>query len=311
MELCRLQGVEMRYGREEVLRGVDLTVERGSILGLIGENGSGKSTLLKILAGILRPNAGQLCSADGRPRVGYMPENCQWYPYLSGAQVLRYFARYSGVDEEIQGETLKRVGLAAARDKKVGAYSKGMKQKLGLAQAIIGDPDLLVLDEPTNGLDPRGIGEFYEILQERAQRGTAIVLSSHLLAEIEGRITHAAFLRRGTIVASGLCGELMRAAALASRVVLRQGFGDELLCEKARARGWQVIVREGELEVVLPRDEVSNLLQLVAAHTSELADIEVHHASLDDLYLYISANRASSSANGKVSTSAVSAGRKA
>ncbi len=305
MELCRLDGIEMRYGCEEVLRGANLAVQRGSILGLIGENGSGKSTLLKILAGILRPNGGQLHAPNGRPRVGYMPENCQWYPYLSGAQVLRYFARYSGIGEERQMETLARVGLAAARDKKVGAYSKGMKQKLGLAQAIIGEPDLLVLDEPTNGLDPRGIGEFYEILQERAQSGVAIVLSSHLLAEIEGRITHAAFLRQGAIAAIGPCGELMRAAGLASRVVLRQVvgdelLGDELLVDKARARGWQATECGEVLEVVLPRDEVGNLLRLVADKTSGLEDIEVYHASLDDLYLYMSASRVSNAANGKV-----------
>jgi len=306
MELCRLDGVHMRYGREEVLRGVSLSVERGSILGLIGENGSGKSTLLKILAGILRPNDGQLHAQGERPHVGYMPENCQWYPYLSGAQVLRYFARYSGASEEVQVETLARVGLAAARDKKVGAYSKGMKQKLGLAQAIIGAPDLLVLDEPTNGLDPRGISEFYEILQERAQSGTAIVLSSHLLAEIEGRITHAAFLRQGKIDASGACAELMRAAGLTSRVVLRQVVGGERLSDSARARRWQVLERDGGLDIALERNQVSSLLDLVSEVGVEVGDIEVHHANLDDLYLHMSAGPPGFSANGKVGTRAQS-----
>ncbi|MFT5085755.1 MAG: Cu-processing system ATP-binding protein [Candidatus Latescibacterota bacterium] len=311
MELCCLDGVYMRYGREEVLRGVSLSVERGSILGLIGENGSGKSTLLKILAGILRPNNGQLLARDGRPHVGYMPENCQWYPYLSGAQVLGYFARYSGASEERQAETLERVGLEAARDKKVGAYSKGMKQKLGLAQAIIGDPDLLVLDEPTNGLDPRGISKFYEILQERAQSGAAIVLSSHLLAEIEGRITHAAFLRQGKIASSGPCAELMHAAGLMSRVILRQVIGAAALGDSARARSWQVQESDGGLDIILEREQVGHLLQLVSEPSIEVGDIEVHHASLDDLYLHMSADPSGFSANGKVGVRAQSPGENA
>ncbi|MDA0334763.1 MAG: ABC transporter ATP-binding protein, partial [bacterium] len=140
-ELCRLHQIHMGYGREVVLRGVDLPIQRGSILGLVGENGSGKSTLLKILSGVLRPDSGDLRRAGGRPRVGYMPENCQWYPYLSGAQVLRYFASYVSASVNDQQAILTRVGLWEARDKKVAAYSKGMKQKLGLAQALLGAPE--------------------------------------------------------------------------------------------------------------------------------------------------------------------------
>ncbi|MBT6625818.1 MAG: ATP-binding cassette domain-containing protein, partial [Gemmatimonadetes bacterium] len=118
MTLCRLQDIRMGYGGEQVLRGVDLAIEGGTILGLVGENGAGKSTLLKILAGVLRPVHGSLVAAGSRPRVGYMPESSQWYPYLSGAQVLRYFARYTGASKQAQDETLERVGLAAVRDKK-------------------------------------------------------------------------------------------------------------------------------------------------------------------------------------------------
>ena len=164
MTLCRLQQIHMGYGREQVLCGVDLAIERGTILGLVGENGSGKSTLLKILAGVLRPRSGTLVAAGSRPRVGYMPESSQWYPYLTGSQVLRYFARFTGASASEQDEILERVGLTPHRDKKVAAYSKGMRQKLGLAQAILGSPDLIVLDEPTNGLDPPGILDFYGIL---------------------------------------------------------------------------------------------------------------------------------------------------
>ena len=273
----------MRYGREHVLRGVDLPIDRGSILGLVGENGSGKSTLLKILAGILRPEWGRLAAA-GRPRVGYMPESSQWYPYLTGAQVLRYFARYTGVSRQEQDEILERVGLAGARDKKVSAYSKGMRQKLGLAQAILDAPDLLVLDEPTNGLDPPSIVNFYEILKERASEGVAVVLSSHLLAEIEGRTTHVAFLRHGSIVANGSCAELIARAGLVSRVLLRNA--PPRLEARLQEEGWQLATRDDGLEVSLERRQVGVLLAALDAAEDEQLDVEVCHPSLDDLYLH-------------------------
>ena len=285
MELCRLQDIDMRYGREEVLRGVELPIQRGSILGLVGENGSGKSTLLKILAGILRPDAGYLQAAAGRPRVGYMPENCQWYPYLSGAEVLRYFARFSGGGAEAQQEALRRVGLWEVRDKKVAAYSKGMRQKLGLAQAIVGDPELLILDEPTNGLDPRGIIDFYEILGERAQAGTTVVLSSHLLAEIEGHITHVAFLRDGHIVRSGACADLIAQAGLRSRVILRQVADTAGLQQVASVGGWEAHEEPDGLEVVLAREHVGALLQALATCEVDIGDVHVLHPGLNDLYL--------------------------
>ena len=294
MELCRLEDIHMRYGREDVLRGVDLPIERGSILGLVGENGSGKSTLLKILAGILRPDRGRLVAA-GRPRLGYMPESSQWYPYLTGAQVLRYFARYTGVQRQEQDEILERVGLTGARDKKVSAYSKGMRQKLGLAQAILDAPDLLVLDEPTNGLDPPSIVNFYEILKERADEGVAVVLSSHLLAEIEGRTTHVAFLRHGSIAANGSCAELIARAGLVSRVSLRNV--PPGLAARLREDGWQLAQHDDSLEIQLERSHVGSLLAALDASADGQVDVEVHHPSLDDLYLHTLAGGPSAAAH--------------
>jgi Cu-processing system ATP-binding protein len=276
----------MRYGCETVLRGVDLPIPQGGILGLVGENGSGKSTLLKILAGVLRPDSGDLRGPGVRPRVGYMPENCQWYPYLTGSAVLRYFARYSGACADEQQQILTRVGLWEARHKKVSAYSKGMKQKLGLAQALLGSPRLLVLDEPTNGLDPRSITDFYAILRERASAGATIVLSSHLLAEIEDQITHVAFLRGGRIVRGGACGELMEHSGLPSRVILRDVGDAAFLLALSGEQNWTVRVGADGINVLLPRREVAYLLNSIAATGRQIGDIEIHHAGLDDLYLH-------------------------
>ena len=284
MELCRLRNVHLRYGRESVLRGIDLSIERGSILGLVGENGSGKSTLMKILAGILRPERGELVCSGRRPRIGYMPESSRWYPYLSGAQVLRYFARYAGVSNNEQDEILERVGLTAARDKKVNAYSKGMRQKLGLAQALLDAPDLLVLDEPTNGLDPHSIVNFYDILQERAERGVTAVLSSHLLTEIQGRTTHVAFLQDGQIAASGTCDELVEQAALHSRVLLRST--PDRLLTLLEAGGWQVSANGKGVEIELHRSRIGSLLSALSATFEKQVDVEIRHPTLNDLYLH-------------------------
>ncbi|MBT4099908.1 MAG: ABC transporter ATP-binding protein [Gemmatimonadetes bacterium] len=311
MTLCRLQDIRMGYGGEQVLRGVDLAIEGGTILGLVGENGAGKSTLLKILAGVLRPVHGSLVAAGSRPRVGYMPESSQWYPYLSGAQVLRYFARYTGASKQAQDETLERVGLAAVRDKKLAAYSKGMRQKLGLAQAILGQPDLIVLDEPTNGLDPPGIIDFYQILQERAEQGVAIVLSSHLLAEIEGRTTHVAFLRDGQIAASGSCAHLIQQAGLQSRVCLRGARRQDLLCGLLDGSGWQVQTQQDGVDVYLDRNEVSVLLASLDLSLLGHLDVQVHHPTLDDLYMHtLAANRSAVTpgTNGRAKSVRVEAG---
>lgn len=277
----------MSYGREPVLTGADLAVGRSSIWGLVGDNGSGKSTLLKILAGILRPERGRFLAPQGNVRIGYMPENCQWYPHLTGAQVLRYFARYTGADDKAQEAVLDRVGLWAARDKKVRAYSKGMKQKLGLAQAIVGQPDLLILDEPTNGLDPRGIADFYQILKERVAAGAAVVLSSHLLAELDGRISHLALLRQGRIAVSGPSQELVQQADLPYRVVWRHqpGSNPQTAIDNAAQHGWSLSQNGEALEAALPAVDLQNFLHLLGTLDDALADIQIYPPKLEDFYL--------------------------
>jgi Cu-processing system ATP-binding protein len=303
MELCRLNDIHMRYRKEEVLRGLGLGLPKHGIIGLVGENGSGKSTLLKILAGILRPDSGTLQAPAGRPRVGYMPENCQWYPHLSGAQVLRYFARFTGASSRDQEHILKQVGLWPARDKKLGAYSKGMRQKLGLAQAISGDPDLLVLDEPTNGLDPRGIIDFYHILRQRVEAGGTAILSSHLLTELEGRITHVAFLHGGRIIASGACEELLEKAGLGYRIQWHQPAADgwpTSLEKLAADRAWIFAGEGGTFEIILPKSELALFLHQLPARHSPGSDLKISPPTLEDLYLHLMAPPPAFKTNGKL-----------
>ena len=203
------------------MRGVDLVVERGRVYGLLGPNGAGKTTLVKVLLGIVSASAGRAeilgCPAGdvaARARVGYLPENHRYPAHLNGEQVLRFFARLAGLSEPAAGRALDRaldrVGLAAARRTRVGTYSKGMLQRLGLAQAILHEPELLILDEPTDGVDPIGRRAIRDRLLEEKARGATIFLNSHLLSEVERICDGVAILKEGRLVREGTVDQLTR-----------------------------------------------------------------------------------------------------
>jgi ABC-2 type transport system ATP-binding protein len=206
----------------DALRGVDLTVPEGSAFGLIGPNGAGKTTFIKSILGIVRPTGGTVRVLGGSPedpriraRIGYLPERL----HLPGAWVAPAFlatvARLKGLKPDA-GEHLRlleRVGLAEAVGRRIGGYSKGMRQRLGLAAALLGRPALLVLDEPTDGIDPMGRVEVRRILQEEVQRGTTLFLNSHLLAETERVCDRVAILADGRVLKEGRLEELARSGA--------------------------------------------------------------------------------------------------
>jgi Cu-processing system ATP-binding protein len=218
------KGLKKGFGPKPVLRGIDLTLTAGRHAGLVGNNGEGKTTLLRLLLGLLRPDGGtiRICGQAARfPRAraqkrlcGYLPESVSFYPNLTGRRTLRFLARLKGADTREIEPLLELVGLREAADEQVKTYSKGMRQRLGLAQALLGDPVLLLLDEPTNGLDPEGIREFYAILENLQSRDVAILTASHLLAEIEPRLDHLALLRGGVFQTSGSVPELIAHAGL-------------------------------------------------------------------------------------------------
>jgi ABC-2 type transport system ATP-binding protein len=203
------------------LDGLDLKVPLGSVFGLLGPNGAGKTTLVKMALGIAHPTGGAV-SILGRPggdvavrsRVGYLPENHRYPAHLTGAQVLDFFGRLSGLREpersvRVEG-LLRRVRMEEWRATPVRKYSKGMMQRLGLAQAILNDPDLLILDEPTDGVDPVGRREIRDLLLEQKARGATIFLNSHLLSEVERLCDRVAILKSGKLVREGGVDELTR-----------------------------------------------------------------------------------------------------
>jgi len=211
--LC--EGLHKRYGPHKALQGLDLEVPRGTLFGFLGPNGAGKSTTLRILAGLVRANAGRasVFGVDVRDHVraarpaSFLIENAVFPRHLTARQVLRRAASFMGVAHD---ETpLERVGLSDSRDRRTGGFSHGMRQRLGLACSLLGAPDLLVLDEPQNGLDPHGLRTIRAILKEEQERGATILVSVHRLSEVEGLCTHAAIVVNGRVVRQGAVSHLL------------------------------------------------------------------------------------------------------
>ena len=212
-------GLVKRYGDAEALRGVDVRVGEGELVGLLGPNGAGKSTLVKIACGLVHPSSGTAevdgapaGSAHARAAIGYLAELFRFPGWCSADELLTLHQRLTGSrgGRRERRELLELVGLAEARDRRVEAMSKGMQQRLGIAQALVGSPRLLLLDEPTSALDPVGRRTVRELLEELRRRGVSVLLNSHLLSEIELVCDRVVILRDGRVVSEGRPAELAR-----------------------------------------------------------------------------------------------------
>ena len=226
-------GLSKRFGHQLAVDGVDLAVPKGSVFGFLGPNGSGKTTTIRLMLGLAAASSGSVRllgqEMPGQlrevlPRVGALVEGPAFYPFLSGAANLH---RFDAADPHVPAATrkarvqsaLERVGLTHAADKKVRAYSLGMKQRLGIANALLAPRELLVLDEPTNGLDPQGTREVRSLVRSLAADGATVFVSSHLLAEVEQICTHAAIMSAGRLVAQGTLAELRQGGQARIRVL--------------------------------------------------------------------------------------------
>ena len=257
-----------RYGAVEALKGIDLTVERGSIYGFIGPNGAGKTTTIRIVAGLVRPTEGEvrvhgtdlrrhrLAAAKGLRTLVEVPA---FYPGLTGEQNLKIFAKLAQAGSDDVARLLERVRLTHAKDRRVGGYSLGMRQRLGIAQALLGRPDLVVLDEPMNGLDPAGMHEMRDLIrEENRKRGVTFLLSSHLLDDIQRLCDRIGILHKGLLVAEGRIGDLLSSAVTGFSLRVERteaavaALAVGLPASKARSDGEGTIHVQGDA-TILPR----------------------------------------------------------
>jgi len=215
MSILTLRNISKRYGSLQALREVSFEVPRGSVFGILGPNGSGKTTLLGIVTDVLKADTGdftlfdQLPTAAQRRQIGTLLETPNFYHYLSGYKNLQITAAVKQRDEKDIARVLEIAGLTARQHAAFKTYSLGMKQRLAIANTLLGDPDVLILDEPSNGLDPAGIAEVRGLIRQLAQSGKTIIMASHLLDEVEKVCTHVAVLQKGKLLTSGPVNTVM------------------------------------------------------------------------------------------------------
>jgi ABC-2 type transport system ATP-binding protein len=264
------RGLEKRYGSTTALAGVDVDVAEGELVGLLGPNGAGKSTLVKIACGLVRPTRGraEVCGAKAGSRaslrqLGYLAELFRFPGWYSADELIALHQRLSGSTggQAERSELLELVGLTEARDRRVEAMSKGMQQRLGIAQALVGAPPLLLLDEPTSALDPAGRRTVRLLLEELRGRGTSVLLNSHLLSEIELVCDRVVILHRGAVVAEGSPAEL------------------------SRARGIEIETDQGTQVYEGTREDVPSLVAELVAAGRRVYGVQVLTSTLEETYL--------------------------
>lgn len=296
MTMLHISNLTKRYGGQAALDGVSLAIAPGERVALLGHNGAGKSTLMKLVLGLLAPSAGTITIAGHAPGsraardvTAYLPENIAFHPALTGREQIRHFLRLRGRPAKEADGLLAKVGLADAARRRIGTYSKGMRQRVGLAQALIGNPALMVLDEPTSGLDPVSRRAFYTLLDELATQGTAILMSSHALSEVEVRTDRIAILSMGRKVADGSLSALRSAAELPLTVQMRPKNG----CAAQLAAAFPEARQTGDiLTMPCAQAEKLGVLTRLTALRDIIEDFDFLPPSLDDIYVHISRSAA-------------------
>ncbi len=295
-EIIATQNLTRHYnrGRVKALQGVSLRSEAGKIFGLLGPNGAGKTTFIKILLGLQRPDNGTATlfgipvnDPGARAQVGYLPENHRFPEFLTGAALLDYCGRLSGMRDKQKRlqraeVLLKRVKMWEWRNTRTKKYSKGMVQRLGLAQALLHDPQLIFLDEPTDGVDPIGRKEIRDLLLELKQQGKTIFLNSHLLSEVEMICDEVAILHKGQLLRQGTVHELTTSD---KRYRLHAHVGDAELLQQVRSRVSAAEAQNGHLDVVVSNvQSLNDVIDLLRQHQVLIQAIMPHKQSLEDSF---------------------------
>ena len=287
-----IQNLTKRFGKAEVLHALSLAVQPGERVALLGHNGAGKSTLIKLVLGLIRPTGGAITvdghapgTAGARVATAYLPEQVSFHRSLTGREQLTTFARLAGEHPKTIMPLLERVGLAHAANARIGTYSKGMRQRLGLAQTLLGKRRVALLDEPTSGLDPISRHDVYAVIDEMAANGTALLIASHALTELEMRTDRIAIMRKGELVADDTLANLSNAAALPTRIRLttRDDAADQVHAQLGGDR-----VNGCLVDLHCTTDQKMAQLRRISGLGDAVRDVEMIPPSLEDLYRHYS-----------------------
>ena len=293
--VIQTDGLTKRYRNVVAVDDLSIEVRRGRVYGLLGPNGSGKTTTMGLLLGLLRPTSGTFSlfgsserHEESLRRVGAIIESPSFYPYLSGLQNLKYFQMISGDGSEEELESLiDRVGLAGRGDDPFRTYSSGMKQRLGIAYALLGDPDLVFLDEPTNGLDPEGMIEVRELIRSLGDGNRTVLLSSHLLHEVEQVCDSVTIISKGRLIAQGEVSQLVATAE--SERVRTKTTDNTQARQILSALDWvaDVEIHEDSLLVTAPIERSSDLTAALAHSEVYVAEMVPIRRSLEEYFLEV------------------------
>ena len=300
--IVEARGLRKAYGPVQAVDGLDLKVEEGEIYGLLGPNGSGKTTTILVLLGLTEPSSGEVRVVGYNPtreplkvkrQVGYLPENVGFYDDLTARENLRYIARLNGIPDRDSKkrieEVLKQVGLAEVADRPVRTYSRGMRQRLGIADVLVKQPRLAILDEPTTGIDPEGASQILDmIVRMRDERGMTILLSSHLLHQVQRVCDRVGIMHRGKLVAEGTVDELGAKTSgerLEFEAQVREG-GPWLITALEALEGVRKVTAEGERLVIACDEDVRGAIaRTILNKGAELLELRRRTFTLEEIYL--------------------------
>ena len=296
MTVIETAALSKRYGDKIACNEIDISVGAGEIYGFLGPNGAGKSTCIKMLTGLIIPTAGG-ATVLGRPlgdvsalrKMGYLPEQFRYQPWMTGEDLLEFHSRLFKLEKSRQRtqDTLRRVGLEGQGKYKVGSYSKGMQQRVGIAAALLPDPELLFLDEPTSALDPVGRKEVRNIISSLREEGTTVFLNSHLLSEVESVCDSVAIIHHGRIVRAGKMRELLEAKVT---LRLRADNIPQECVDHLRSYFDESLVQhsDGAYTISLASlDQIPDIAAYVTEHGARLYELTPEHETLESLFLRI------------------------
>ncbi|TMG28120.1 MAG: ABC transporter ATP-binding protein [Chloroflexi bacterium] len=288
-------GLSKRYATGVLaVNNLDLRVRTGEVYGFLGPNGAGKTTTLRMLSGLLRPTSGTATVAGGAPgspaslaQLGAMVETPAFYPYLSGRDNLRVMARYSSVQKSRIEPVLQQVDMTDRARHKFKTYSTGMKQRLGVASALLKDPQLLILDEPTSGLDPQGTVEMRELIKDLRQGGRTVLLSSHLLNEVELTCDRVGVIARGSLVAEGTVDELRARSGGQALLVRASPIDQARRMLESLLKPDQVQLRDGLFTLAVGPSQAAAINRRLVADGVDVTELRVAEQSLEDVFLQL------------------------